>query len=140
MQSIIDLKPARLAGERPESVAQLSGAWRGRLVDQGGSAESFNLERDLSDPRLPGQFQLFTTPGGLAAGARLLEAGERTFVMLIGPYLDVATRQSVVTVLEGNLDHGSMDGRFHTRRYGGREVIRQGRFTATRTESVTRAA
>lgn len=140
MQSTIDLKPARLAGERPESVVELSGAWRGRLVDQAGTAESFNLERDASDPRLPGQFQLFTTPSGLMAGARLLEASERSFVLLIGPYLDVTIHQSVVTVLEGNLDSGSMEGNFNTRRYGGRDVIRQGRFTATRTETVTRAA
>jgi hypothetical protein len=140
MPYTMDIKPARRAGARPDAVVELSGAWRGRLVDTCGDAESFNLERDASDPRLPGQFHLFTTPAGLAAGARLLEAGERTFVVLIGPYLDPGSHRAVVTVLEGNLDAGGMGGEFHTRLHGGRETVRQGRFTATRTEKVTRAA
>jgi hypothetical protein len=140
MPFTMDMKPVRAAGARPDAVVELSGAWRGRLVVEGGTAESFNLERDTADVRLPGQFQLFTTPGGLAAGARLLEAGERTFVLLVGPYLDPASRLAVVTVLEGSLDASGMDGVFHTRRHGGRETVRQGRFSATRTGSVTRAA
>jgi hypothetical protein len=136
----MDIKPARQAGDRPDAVVALSGAWRGRLVGETGVAESFNLERDTADPRLLGQFHLFTTPGGITAGARLLEAGERNFVVLIGPYLDAVSRRAVVTVLEGTLEADGMEGEFYTRRHGGREIARKGRFTASRTESVTRAA
>jgi hypothetical protein len=118
----------------------LSGAWRGQLIADSGNAESFNLQRDSADHRLPGQFQLFTTPGGLTAGARLLEASDHLVVVLIGPYLDPEVRQPVVTILEGLHANGAMDGTFHTRRYGDRETVRTGRFTATRIEPVTRAA
>jgi hypothetical protein len=129
-----------ISAVRPDPVGDLASAWSGRLVDENGRAESFNLQRDGSDHRLPGQFQLFTTPCGLMAGARLLEAGEHTFVVLVGPYLDPNAGIPVVTVLEGAHHQGTMEGTFHTRRHGDRETVAAGRFTATRSTRVTRAA
>lgn len=125
---------------QPNPAEDLSGAWRGRLVDETGATESFALQRDARDHRLPGQFQLFTTPQGVVAGARLLEASDRTVVVLVGPYLDPASGLPVVTVLEGARADGTMEGTFHTRRHGDRETVRTGRFTAMRTGPVTRAA
>lgn len=120
-------------------VAALAGSWRGRLQDAQGAAESFNLERESLD-RVPGQVFLFTTPTGVAAGMRLLEAGDRAFVALIGPYFDPAEGAMVVTVLEGTGEPDRLEGTFHTRRYNWRDTIRSGRFTATRVEQVSRAA
>ncbi|HEX9563391.1 MAG TPA: hypothetical protein VF981_05455 [Gemmatimonadaceae bacterium] len=140
MQSIKERSRPVTATTQPDPVPDLAGAWRGRLVDAFGNAESFNLQRDSTDHRLPGQFQLFSTPDGLVAGARLLEASQRTCVVLIGPYLDPGAGIPVVTVLEGAHCEGSMEGTFHTRRHGDRETVRMGHFTATRIGSVTRAA
>ena len=140
MQSTRERNRPVTTGTRPDPVEDLAGAWHGLLIDAVGNAESFNLQRDARDHRLPGQFQLFSTPDGVMAGARLLEASDRTVVVLVGPYLDPETAIPVVTVLEGAHEAGSMEGTFHTRRHGDRETVRMGRFTATRTGSVTRAA
>jgi len=121
-------------------VAALAGAWRGRLTDARGAAESFNLEREALDHRVPGQVFLYTTPTGIAAGMRLLEANEHTFVALIGPYFDPSESAMVVTVLEGTCEPGRLSGSFHTRRYNWRESLRVGQFSATRVEPVSRAA
>lgn len=61
-------------------------------------------------------------------------------MVLVGPYLDPATQVTVVTILEGALEPGWMEGAFCTRQHGDRTVVRTGRFTATRIEPVTRAA
>jgi hypothetical protein len=124
----------------PDVVAALAGSWRGRLTDAHGSAESFNLERESVDHYVPGQVFLFTTPTGIAAGMRLLEAGERSFVGLIGPYFDPVEGAMVVTVLEGTTATGRLTGTFHTRRYNWRTTLRNGHFTATRVEQISRAA
>jgi hypothetical protein len=121
-------------------VAALAGSWRGRLADARGAAESFNLEREQLDHRVPGQVFLYTTPTGIAAGMRLLEASEHSFVALIGPYFDPSESAMVVTVLEGTCEPGRLSGTFHTRRYNWRETLRAGQFTATRVEQVSRAA
>ena len=121
-------------------VDALSGSWRGRMTDDRGSAESFNLEREAIDHFVPGQVFLFTTPTGIAAGMRLLEAGERAFVGLIGPYFDPAEGTMVVTVLEGTAEPGRLVGTFHTRRYNWRTTLRSGHFTATRVGQISRAA
>lgn len=68
MQSIKDHERVIPASEQRNLVNDLAGAWRGRLIDDAGRAESFNLHRDDADHRLPGQFHLFTTPDGLVAG------------------------------------------------------------------------
>ena len=125
---------------RQDVVCALSGSWRGRLTDGHGSTESFNLEREAVEHYVPGQVFLFTTPGGIAAGLRLLEAGDRAFVALIGPYFDPAEGALVVTVLEGTCEPGRIEGEFHTRRYNWRDTLRSGRFTATRVGQISRAA
>ena len=125
---------------RQEVVAALQGSWRGRMTDGRGAAESFNLERETVDHYVPGQVFLFTTPTGIASGMRLLEAGDRAFVALIGPYFDPTEAAMVVTVLEGTCEPGRLVGTFHTRRYNWRHTIRSGQFTATRVEQISRAA
>jgi hypothetical protein len=124
----------------PDVVSALAGSWRGRLTDAHGASDSFNLEREAIDHFVPGQVFLFTTPTGIAAGMRLLEAGERAFVGLIGPYFDPAEGTMVVTVLEGTAEPGRLVGTFHTRRYNWRTTLRSGHFTATRVGQISRAA
>lgn len=125
---------------RQEVVAALQGSWRGWMTDGRGTAESFNLERETVDHYVPGQVFLFTTPTGIASGMRLLEAGDRAFVALIGPYFDPTEAAMVVTVLEGTCEPGRLEGTFHTRRYNWRHTLRSGQFTATRVEQISRAA
>lgn len=142
MNTTIDRTPH--TSQRDETgqdvISVLRGSWRGRLTDAQDTAESFNLEREDVNPHVPGQVFLFTTPTGIAAGMRLLEAGERTFVGLIGPYFDPTEGAMVVTVLEGAIEPGRLTGTFHTRRYNWRTTLRSGHFTATRVEQVSRAA
>ncbi len=142
MKTTIDLTPfPTLRDEtRNDVVAALQGSWRGRLTDARGAAESFNLEREAVDHYVPGQVFLFTTPTGIVAGMRLLEAGDRAFVALIGPYFDPAEGTMLVTVLEGTYEPGRLTGAFHTRRYSWRDTLRSGHFTATRVEQISRAA
>ena len=142
MKTTIDLMPIGASSDagRPDVVAALSGSWLGRLTDAYGAAESFNLERETIDHYVPGQVFLFTTPTGIAAGMRLLEAGEKAFVGLIGPYFDPSEGAMVVTVLEGTTEPGRLVGTFHTRRYNWRTTLRSGHFTATRVEQISRAA
>ena len=88
MNTTIDFTP--VSGHRDETtrqdvVAALTGSWHGRLTDVRGSAESFNLEREAVDHYVPGQVFLFTTPTGIAAGMRLLEANEHTFSLPANP-------------------------------------------------------
>jgi len=125
---------------RQDVLAALNGSWRGRLTDARGAAESFNLQREEIDRFVPGRVFLFTTPTGIAAGMRLLEAGERAFVALVGPYFDPAEGAMVVTVLEGTTEPGRLVGTFHTRRYNRRTTLRSGQFTAARADQVSRAA
>jgi hypothetical protein len=143
MKTTIDHTPIPVPCDettRQDVVGALSGSWRGRLTDDHGSAESFNLEREAVDNIVPGQVFLYTTPTGIAAGMRLLEASEHTFVALIGPYFDPTEAAMVVTVLEGTCEPGRLSGEFHTRRYNWRTTLRSGRFTATRVGQVSRAA
>ena len=142
MKTMIDLMPIGVSDQetRPDVMASLAGSWRGRLTDTHGAAESFNLERESIDHYVPGQIFLFTTPMGIAAGMRLLEASEHAFVGLIGPYFDPAEGTMVVTVLEGTTEPGRLVGTFHTRRYNWRNTIRSGHFNATRVEQISRAA
>jgi hypothetical protein len=143
MKTTIDLTPIpqhRDETTRFDVVGALTGSWRGRLTDDHGAAESFNLEREAVDHYVPGQVFLFTTPTGIVAGTRLLEAGERSFVALIGPYFDPAEGTIVVTVLEGTAEPGQLTGEFHTRRYSWRDTLRSGQFTATRVGQISRAA
>ena len=141
MKTTIDVAPIATQHEsNPDVVAALAGSWRGRLTDTRGSSDSFNLEREAVDHYVPGQVFLFTTPSGIAAGMRLLEAGERAFVGLIGPYFDPTEGAMVVTVLEGTTEPGRLVGTFHTRRYNWRTTLRSGHFNATRVGQISRAA
>ena len=137
MNTTIDLNT--VPPHNDKVVTALAGSWLGRLQDAQGAAESFNLEQESLE-RVPGQVFLYTTPTGVAAGMRLLEASDRSFVALIGPYFDPAEGAMVVTVLEGGCEPGRLEGTFHTRRYNWRDTIRSGRFSATRVEKVSRAA
>ena len=137
----IELTPIPANREQASNVVgALSGSWRGRMTDDHGSAESFNLEREAVDHYVPGQVFLYTTPTGIAAGMRLLEANEHSFVALVGPYFDPTEAAMVVTVLEGTCEPGRLEGEFHMRRYNWRDTLRHGRFTATRAGQVSRAA
>ncbi|HEX6942139.1 MAG TPA: hypothetical protein VF128_04390 [Gemmatimonadaceae bacterium] len=142
MNTMIDLThiPTSRDETRQDVVSVLNGSWRGRLTDARGAAESFNLEREAVDHYVPGQVFLYTTPTGVAAGMRLLEAGDKAFVALIGPYFDPTEAAMVVTVLEGTTEAGGLSGTFHTRRYNWRTTLRSGHFTATRVEQISRAA
>ena len=142
MTMTIDLThiPASRDETRQDVVSVLNGSWRGRLTDARGVAESFNLERETVDHHVPGQVFLYTTPTGIAAGMRLLEAGDKAFVALIGPYFDPAEAAMVVTVLEGSTESRGLSGTFQTRRYNWRTILRSGHFTATRVEQISRAA
>ena len=142
MNTTIDLThiPASRDETRQDVVSVLNGSWRGRLTDARGAAESFNLEREAVDHYVPGQVFLYTTPTGVAAGMRVLEAGDKAFVALIGPYFDPTESAMVVTVLEGTTEPGGLSGTFHTRRYNWRTTLRSGHFTATRVEQISRAA
>jgi hypothetical protein len=142
MNTTIDLTTPAQRDEttRQDVVAALHGSWRGRLTDAHGEAESFNLECEDQNLQVPGQVCLFTTPAGIAAGVRLLEAGDRAFVALIGPYFDPIEGAMVVTVLEGTCEPDRLTGAFHTRRYSWRDTLRSGQFTATRAEKISRAA
>jgi hypothetical protein len=140
MKTTTDVTHIAQHESNPDVVAALAGSWRGRLTEAHGASGSFNLEREAIDHYVPGQVFLFTTPTGIAAGMRLLEAGERAFVGLIGPYFDPAEGAMVVTVLEGTTEPGRLVGTFHTRRYNWRTTIRSGHFTATRVGQISRAA
>ena len=142
MNTMIDLTHISASRDetRQDVVSVLNGSWRGRLTDARGAAESFNLEREAVDHYVPGQVFLYTTPTGVAAGMRLLEAGDKAFVALIGPYFDPTEAAMVVTVLEGTTEQGGLSGTFHTRRYNWRTTLRSGHFTATRVEQISRAA
>ena len=140
MKTTTDVTHSMQHEGNPDVVSALAGSWRGRLTDAHGASDSFNLEREAIDHFVPGQVFLFTTPTGIAAGMRLLEAGERAFVGLIGPYFDPAEGTMVVTVLEGTAEPGRLVGTFHTRRYNWRTTLRSGHFTATRVGQISRAA
>lgn len=142
MNTMIDLThiPTSRDETRQDVVSVLNGSWRGRLTDARGAAESFNLEREAVDHYVPGQVFLYTTPTGVAAGMRLLEAGDKAFVALIGPYFDPTEAAMVVMVLEGTTEASGLSGTFHTRRYNWRTTLRSGHFTATRVEQISRAA
>ncbi len=129
------------AEHRPDAVAALTGNWRGRFIDEDDRIESFTLLRDASvDAVVAGRFLFFSTPAVAPTGVKLLEANDRAFVALIGPYFDPSQNADVVTVLEGVRQGRAIEGMFHTRLHNWRETIRQGRFVATRAEPTHRAA
>jgi len=126
---------------RPESVAALSGTWRGQFVEENGATRPFMLLRDNSvDASVIGRFLFFSTTDVAPTGVRLLEASQRSFVALIGPYYDPRENADVVTVIEGTRDGNSMEGRYYTRIPSWKEPVRRGEFTAKRADMSHRAA
>lgn len=135
------LPPARSAVDKPTQLAALSGTWRGEFTPVEGHAEPFTLIRDTSsDAAVAGRFLFFVTRAIAPTGVKLLEAANATFVAMIGPYYDPADDAEVVTVLEGTRQGTRIEGTFHTQRHGWREVVREGRFVASRVDSNHRAA
>ena len=133
--------PRSESTRRPEVVAGLSGMWRGRFQHEDGTSEAFTLLRDGSvDSAVTGRFLFFAKTDVAPTGVRLLEAGQRSFVALIGPYFDPHENADVVTVLEGTRDGSSIEGRFYTRVPDWREAVREGAFTAVRSDTTHRAA
>ncbi len=135
------LPPSRSDVRKPSELAALAGTWRGEFVPEGGVAQPFTLIRDTSsDAAVAGRFLFFVTRTIAPTGVKLLEAANASFVALIGPYYDPAEDAEVVTVLEGTRCEGRIEGTFHTQRHGWREVVHEGRFSATRVDSANRAA
>jgi hypothetical protein len=136
------LPPSRENGlPGPAVVDALAGNWRGRFSDESGGTESFTLLRDGSvDAAVVGRFLFFAAPGIAPTGVRLLEANDRAFVALIGPYFHPREKAEVMTVLEGVRDGAVIEGVFYTRLHSWRETVRNGRFIATRADHATRAA
>jgi len=92
----------RMTPPAPGAVLALSGAWRGALYPSD------------SHTGLPFSIVLEATPDGLSVGrfaftstmipraeAKLLEAGEGSFVLLIGPYYDPFLESDMLTRVEG---------------------------------------
>ena len=136
------LPPSRSeSAKRPDSIAGLAGTWRGQLFDASGVSQPFTMLRDSSpDSSVSGRFLFFATTGVAPTGVRLLEAAERTFVALIGPYYDPHQDADVVTVFEGTRDGLSISGSFYTRSASWHDVVRSGTFLASRTAAEPRAA
>ena len=131
----------RDAGSHAGPVEALAGTWRGILTDSSGVTDKFTLLRDGSvDAAVTGRFLFFATPTVAPTGVRLLEANDRAFVALIGPYYDPRENANVVTVLEGLRTGSAIQGTYYTRRHSWRETVRSGQFIATRADAATRAA
>ena len=136
------IPPARNEVRRaPPAIDALAGSWRGRFVDQSGNVEGFTLLRDGSiDSSVTGRFLFFSSPRVSPTGVRLLDANDRAFVALIGPYFDPRENDDVVTVLEGVRHGNELEGVFYSRSNNTHATIRTGRFRATRADSAHRAA
>lgn len=136
------LPPSRIeATIRPDSIAGLAGTWRGQLFSATGDGQGFSLLRDSTpDASVTGRFLFFSTSHVSPTGVRLLEAGPRAFVALVGPYFDPQLNADVVTVLEGTRDATSISGTFYTRSASWHEILVSGTFLAHRAAAEPRAA
>jgi hypothetical protein len=136
------LPPSRRdATSRLGAVDSLAGTWRGIMTDAAGATDTFTLLRDGSvDAAVAGRFLFFATPTVAPTGVRLLEANNRAFVALIGPYYDPRENADVVTVLEGVRNGSAIQGTYYTRRHSWRDTVRSGQFIATCADAATRAA
>jgi hypothetical protein len=125
----------------PTPVRALAGTWRGNLVDEAGASRPFTLLRDSSpDAAVAGRFLFFVAADVQPTGVRLLDANERAFVALIGPYFDPRENAEVLTVLEGLRTDGRIDGSFYTKLPNWKGTVRRGEFTALRADRANRAA
>jgi len=136
------LPPARLDSDSsPVAVRALAGTWRGNFLDESGVARPFTLLRDTSpDAAVAGRFLFYVATDVQPTGVRLLEANERAFVALIGPYFDPRENAEVLTVLEGVRTGCRIDGTFYTKIPNWKGTVRRGDFTAMRADRANRAA
>ena len=122
-------------------LAALAGNWRGELIDESGSRESFTFLRDASiDASVAGRLFFFATRQVPPTGVKLLEASSHAFVALVGPYFCPRENTDVLTVFEGVRRGEQLEGTFYTRVLNWRDAVRSGRFVATRAEVGNRAA
>ncbi len=134
--------PSRLDSDsRPVAIRALAGTWRGNFLDDSGVVRPFTLLRDTSpDAAVAGRFLFFVATDVQPTGVRLLEANERAFVALIGPYFDPRDDAEVITVLEGLRTGCRIDGTFYTKIPNWKGTVRRGEFTAMRADMANRAA
>ncbi len=134
------LPPAR-PDLAPTPVRALAGTWRGTFQDESGSLRPFTLVRDSSpDAAVAGRFLFFVAADVQPTGVRLLDANERAFVALIGPYYDPREDAEVLTVLEGLRTGSRIDGSYYTKLPHWKGTVRRGQFTAMRADKANRAA
>ena len=125
----------------PVGVRALAGTWRGNFLDESGVARPFTLLRDSSpDASVAGRFLFFVASDVQPTGVRLLDANERAFVALIGPYFDPRENAEVITVLEGLRTGSRIDGNYYTKLPKWKGTVRRGEFTAMRADRANRAA
>ena len=122
----------RVTAPAPGAVLALSGAWRGALYPSD------------SHTGLPFSIVLEATPEGLSVGrfaftstmipraeAKLLEAGDASFVLLIGPYYDPYIESDMLTRVEGRRAGDRIFGELYTSKVTG-ERTAFARFMASR--------
>ena len=122
----------------PDAVLALAGAWRGALYPSD------------SHTGLPFSIVLEATPEGLSVGrfaftstmipraeAKLLEAGESSFVLLIGPYHDPHLGSDMLTRVEGRRAGDRIFGELFTTKTTG-ERTAFARFMASRRQRASR--
>jgi hypothetical protein len=125
----------------PVAVRALAGTWRGNFLDEAGVVRPFTLVRDSSpDASVAGRFLFFVAADVQPTGVRLLDANERAFVALIGPYYDPRENADVLTVLEGLRTGSRIDGSYYTKLPNWKGTVRRGEFTAMRADRASRAA
>jgi hypothetical protein len=136
------LPPTRRDSETtPEPARALASTWRGNFVDETGNVRPFTLMRDSSpDAAVAGRFLFFCASDVQPTGVRLLDANDRAFVALIGPYFDPREGTEVLTVLEGLRTGARIDGAFYTKLPYWKGTVRRGEFTAMRADKANRAA
>ncbi|MEW5916246.1 MAG: hypothetical protein AB1762_07570 [Gemmatimonadota bacterium] len=136
------LPPARNEMDsHPAAIRALAGTWRGNFTDGSGVVRPFTLVRDSSpDAAVAGRFLFFVAADVQPTGVRLLDANERAFVALIGPYYDPRENTEVITVLEGLRTGSRIDGSYYTKLPNWKGTVRRGEFTAMRADRASRAA
>src|SRR5574341_429755 len=134
------LPPARNDSEmHPAAIGALAGTWRGNLLDESGVMRPFTMLRDSSpDAAVAGRFLFFVAADIEPTGVRLLDANERAFVALIGPYYDPREDAEVITVLEGLRTGCRIEGTFYTKLPKWKGTVRRGEFAALRADRANR--
>lgn len=123
----------RVTAPAPGAVLALAGAWRGALYPSD------------SHTGVPFSIVLEATPEGMSVGrfaftstmipraeAKLLEAGEGSFVLLIGPYHDPFLESDMLTRVEGRRAGDRIFGELYTTRAASGERTAFARFMASR--------